>query len=588
MLLISILLAGRLSTLGVTLPAAEDSYGFRAKLSSVANKTTTLPVDATHRAFLYFDLGNELPANTQIRYARLRIYFPKVTRAGEGIAVHQVTGTWDESLASSEPTFTATPFASFPPLGMGTKRFVSVDVTNVVQSWIATPATNEGFAITALPGATAKLTASVFLGAKEGAGSGYPAELDIEIATDPIATGAIGTVQLASGAVTDEKIVTVSGGKVFGTVADAAAVSGIGVSVNPAPNFLLPLDGTGKFPGTVLPVVGSSILAPNLALAGITTGSFSGDGAGLTNVSALVGDGAIGIAKLDPVLAALLANALPRPLEFVSVGNAGNVADTAVMTSDSTTGYGSVAYSFQIGKFEVTNDQYVEFLNAVAATDPNGLFGIEMAARSDSGIVQEGAWGGFIYSVKARMRLLPVVYVNWLSAVRFCNWLHNGKPTGSQGPSTTEDGAYTFSGGTVVGSRNPTARYFLPNENEWYKAAYFDPAKVVGPGYWVFPTRSNSAPTAIQPNPTDTNSANFSGVGEVTPVGGYVLSVSAYGTFDQGGNVQEWLETTISGMEPGLRGGDRADSSARLESTHRNHAPRTISASSVGFRVAKQ
>jgi formylglycine-generating enzyme required for sulfatase activity len=40
-------------------------------------------------------------------------------------------------------------------------------------------------------------------------------------------------------------------------------------------------------------------------------------------------------------------------IDYVSVGNAGNAADS--------TGYGAVAYAYQIGKYEVTNAQYGAF-----------------------------------------------------------------------------------------------------------------------------------------------------------------------------------------------------------------------------------
>ena len=53
-------------------------------------------------------------------------------------------------------------------------------------------------------------------------------------------------------------------------------------------------------------------------------------------------------------------------IDTVPVGNAGNAADT--------TGYGSVAYTYNIGKYEVTAGQYTAFLNAVAATDTYALY----------------------------------------------------------------------------------------------------------------------------------------------------------------------------------------------------------------------
>ena len=53
-------------------------------------------------------------------------------------------------------------------------------------------------------------------------------------------------------------------------------------------------------------------------------------------------------------------------MPFVTVGSPGNAADTS--------GLGAVSEIFRIGTFEVTNTEYVEFLNAVAASDPSGLY----------------------------------------------------------------------------------------------------------------------------------------------------------------------------------------------------------------------
>ena len=126
--------------------------------------------------------------------------------------------------------------------------------------------------------------------------------------------------------------------------------------------------------------------------------------------------------------------------------------------------------------------------------------------------------------------------------MRFANWLHNGQPTGAQNASTTEDGAYTFSGTTTVGGRNAsTAIMFLPTEDEWYKAAYYDPAASV---YYDYPTSALlAAPmcvpgSAATPNTTP-NTANCSSDG-VTDVGSYPNSAGPNSTLDQGGNVWEW------------------------------------------------
>ena len=70
-------------------------------------------------------------------------------------------------------------------------------------------------------------------------------------------------------------------------------------------------------------------------------------------------------------------------LQFVTVGDPGNVADPATGNL-----YGSVGHTYQIGKYDVTAGQYCQFLNAVATTsDPNGLYnslhGLEPADNRD-------------------------------------------------------------------------------------------------------------------------------------------------------------------------------------------------------------
>jgi len=78
-------------------------------------------------------------------------------------------------------------------------------------------------------------------------------------------------------------------------------------------------------------------------------------------------------------------------LEFVTVGNPGNAGDT--------TGYGSVPYTYQMGKYDVTVGQYTAFLNAVAKTDTYGLYHSSMAAAFPTiKITQSGGEGYYSYS----------------------------------------------------------------------------------------------------------------------------------------------------------------------------------------------
>ena len=71
-------------------------------------------------------------------------------------------------------------------------------------------------------------------------------------------------------------------------------------------------------------------------------------------------------------------------LQFVSVGDAGNLADSAshsgVGSSNAPgTGSGTVNYNYNMGKYDVTLGQYCQFLNAVAATHHYGLYNSNMA-----------------------------------------------------------------------------------------------------------------------------------------------------------------------------------------------------------------
>lgn len=78
--------------------------------------------------------------------------------------------------------------------------------------------------------------------------------------------------------------------------------------------------------------------------------------------------------------------------ELVTVGNPGNAADT--------TGFGAVNYEYQIGMYDVTIGQYVEFLNAVARTDSYGLYSLMMATDLNvAGIDRSSSSGAYSSSV---------------------------------------------------------------------------------------------------------------------------------------------------------------------------------------------
>lgn len=294
-------------------------------------------------------------------------------------------------------------------------------------------------------------------------------------------------------------------------------------------------------------------------------------------------------------------------MEMVTVGNPGNPADPRYGGTPPymPASFGAVGYTYQMGKHEVTQAQYTEFLNAVARVDTYHLYSPFFMwdnggpsnyrtcaiGRSGSGTQADP----YVYSVAPEWADRPMTWVNWAHAARFANWLTNGQPTGAEGLSTTEDGSYYLNGmtderGLDAVRRKPNARYVVPTEDEWYKAAYYDPAKPGGAGYWDYATKSDNTPGRDMTEATNPgNNANgWSSLLEAYPidppyyttvVGQFYLSHSAYGTFDQAGNVAEWNDTSWYARGGGFQGVWSAAGRGYI-------GYRTVSDGDVGFRIA--
>ena len=139
---------------------------------------------------------------------------------------------------------------------------------------------------------------------------------------------------------------------------------------------------------------------------------------------------------------------------------------------------------------------------------------------------------------------------------------------------------------------NPGAQTWIPSENEWYKAAYYDATKGGTGGYWQFPTQSNALVgntigVAGAANYYDANGyVGYPGMA-LTDVGAYgANSDSFYGTNDQGGNVWEWNDAVVSGSSRGLRGGSWFSFGDFLASSIRYYGDPSFEDLSVCFRVA--
>jgi formylglycine-generating enzyme required for sulfatase activity len=259
---------------------------------------------------------------------------------------------------------------------------------------------------------------------------------------------------------------------------------------------------------------------------------------------------------------------------FERVGNAGNAADTTGVPRPA----GSVGYNFYMGKYEVSRDMISKF-------NASQLLQISMQDMSP--------YGG-------NSPNKPATGVTWNEAARFVNWLST---------STGGFAAYKYPNGDVNENiqlwtpadvadydpanpfRSKRAKYFLPSFNEWYKAAYYDPA--IG-GYWDYPTMSNSEPLAVT-NGTLPNSAVYStvslpqiGPADITDAGG----LSAYKIMAMGGNAYEWQESAfdlvndVAGEDRAFRGGDWSSTHHFLRSVNWSSIAPADFDFNIGFRVA--
>lgn len=289
---------------------------------------------------------------------------------------------------------------------------------------------------------------------------------------------------------------------------------------------------------------------------------------------------------------------------------------------------GSVSADYDIGELEVTVAQYVVFLNTVdpRATDPHNLYYSDESGPAWPKYGQidfaPRAGPGHHYSVAyPEWADKPYGFATFLRAARFDNSLANGTVVSKRARTAggvsyvsltvrlstrTETGMYDLAREKSTGATRARTRGFvIPSQNEWIKAAYYDPSGGGTLSYWKYPTNPGvfgdgtaDAPAAtvleagtgnvtnagtqpladfkpssgpapswcpLQVSITDCQTVNPFGLdptsyelaftGSLETVG-QARTRSPWGTLDQGGNAVEWTDT-ITAPPLGIRGGPR-------------------------------
>ena len=259
-------------------------------------------------------------------------------------------------------------------------------------------------------------------------------------------------------------------------------------------------------------------------------------------------------------------------IDFVGVGNAGNANDAGAGGGSYFSDYGGVGYDYRMGTYEISQDMITKATNL-------GMNNVMAGAHTGDE---------------------PAADISWYEAAAFVNWLNEQvgahaayNLSFSSGWSMTLWGVSDQASTGVDSGTNPyrhkDAYYFLPSEDEWYKAAYHQDDGVTA-NYWDYATGSNSIPNAVASG-TTADTAVYDGQADpadITQAGG----LSSYETMGQNGNVWEWSESAFDGSnnvnteDRAGRGGGWSDTEGHLRSSNRSLSDPADEYSNVGFRVA--
>lgn len=237
------------------------------------------------------------------------------------------------------------------------------------------------------------------------------------------------------------------------------------------------------------------------------------------------------------------------PRNFVTVGAPGNPAFRSIRDPGSgSEGLGSVDYTFNIARTELTVSQWIDFANAYLPYSPGSPQNI--ALRGGGYLSYDTA--GRRYTMAPGTERLAIE-TSWELAARYCNWLTNDRRSDVSAFQTGAYDASTFFSLPGLGpqhntSRLSTARYWIPSASEWLKATYYDPNRhgVDQGGWWLAPNSSDVPPVSGLPEEGGQTSRGVDWIR--LPVGSFPNTLSPWGLLDVSGGPEEWT----SGVLPPL------------------------------------